>query len=175
MLLSEIVKNILLENKASSFMKFYNELQREYIPDNAILFDCLMTLKEYYEEYLRYYKEVKKPHEKQEEWKVIRDFSNRLKEIKIALDSDDIRKKIIAIDNGINQWHIDFPVVHHKWMEAGSDDEESEESYGWEEVEDLLIVLGKLPTESPYKYRGNPELFPPNKRHLSAILPRKKF
>ena len=48
MLLAEIVKGILLEGKASSFLKFYEELKRGYNPNDAVLFDCLTTLKEYY-------------------------------------------------------------------------------------------------------------------------------
>ncbi len=178
MLLAEIVKGIILENKASPFLKFYYDLRVGRDPDKGTLFDCLTTLKEYYEDYLRWYKKHRKPHEKQEEWKVIRDFATRLKEINSALASDDIKKQIIAVDNGINQWHIDYPVVYHMWMHADREGiagglESSEEQVDWEEVQDLLTKLGKLSSESPYKYRGYEQNFPPSKRHLHAILPRR--
>lgn len=151
MLLSEILKSILLEGgNPISFIKFYNELSKGYNPDNAILFDCLMTLKEYYESYMKWYE--KYPKQKTTDVEVYGHFQNRLKEILIAIDSDDIRKKIIAVDNGINQWHIDLPVVHHLYLgiEDGGDDW-SDKELQWLEVMQLLKKLGKLPDKSPYK------------------------
>jgi hypothetical protein len=135
------LKKLLLESKSSSFLKFYKEIERGYNPDNAILFDCLMTLREYYTDYLKWYKKYPKSPDRE----VIPDFTKRLQEIQIALRSDDVKKKIIAIDNGINQWHIDFPVVGHFDL----DDENGSEK--WWEIEELLRKLGKLPEKSPYK------------------------
>jgi hypothetical protein len=146
MLLNEIVKGVILERKASSFLKFYHELEKGYDPDDAILFDCLMTLKEYYEDYIDWYD--KYPDKRKTDMEVYPHFKKRLEEINVALESDDIKKKIIAIDNGINQWHLDFPVVWHLWMDAGGENEEGNE---WEQVRDLLINLDKLPSESPYE------------------------
>ena len=175
MLLVEIIKNIILEGKASSFLKFYHDIERGYDPNKAVIFECLMTLKEFYEDYFLWYKKYKTPSQKQEEWRILRDFSKRLREIKIALESNDVKKQIIAVDNGINQWHIDFPIVWHLWMNAGkrSGGHRTADQVEWEEVQDLLISLGRLSPESPYGYSGNPENFPPHKRHLAAILPRK--
>jgi hypothetical protein len=151
MLLTEIARGILLEGKASSFIKFYQELKRGYNPDNATLFDCLTTLKEYYEDYLRWWD--KYPNKKKVYIEVYPHFKKRLQEINVALNSDDVRLKIIAIDNGISQWHIDFPVVWHLWMDYGDSENEEEEQNEWEEVRDLLINLDKLPSYSPYKRR----------------------
>lgn len=150
MLLSEIVKGVLLEGKASSFLKFYNELGRGYDPDDAILFDCLMTLKEYYESYMQWYEDF--PDHKKTDVEVIPHFQKRLNEILIALQSDNKKKKILAIDNGINQWHIDMPIIRHLQMgcEDGSDNIGPEEK-GWMEVEDLLIKLGKIKPERQFK------------------------
>lgn len=150
MLLNEIVKGILLEGKASAFLKFYNELGRRYNPDDAVLFDCLMTLKEYYESYLKWYEDF--PAQKKTDVEVVPQFEKRLKEILVALQSDDSKRKIIAIDNGINQWHIDLPIIRH--LQLGCDDggdafkpEEKE----WLEVEDLLIKLGRIKREPQFK------------------------
>jgi hypothetical protein len=159
MMLSEIAKQIIQEGKASSFLKFYHDEQRYGDVDDATLFDCLTTLKEYYEDYLEWYNRYHKDqsHLRPGEEKIIEDFTKRLQEIKIALNSDDKKRKIIAIDNGINQWHYDYPVVYHLQMgaEANSEDEDMTsptniEIGKWFEVGDLLLKLGKLPRHSPY-------------------------
>ena len=145
------------EGRASSFLKFYNELRRGYDPDDATLFDCLMTLKEYYESYMQWYEDF--PNHKKTDVEVIPHFQNRLKEIILALQSEDKKKKIIAIDNGINQWHIDMPMIRHLQMgcEDGGEDIGPEEKE-WMEVEDLLIKLGKLvPGRGPYKRDYEPK------------------
>ena len=150
MLLSEIVKEVLLEGKASSFLKFYNELGRGYDPDDAILFDCLTTLKEYYESYMKWYDRY--PTQKKIDVEVVPHFQKRLNEILIALQSDDKKKQIIAIDNGINQWHIDMPIIRH--LQFGCDDGGDAfkpEEKGWVEVEDLLIKLGRIKREPQFK------------------------
>jgi hypothetical protein len=168
MMLGEIAKQIIQEGKASSFLKFYHDEQRYGDVDDAVLFDCLTTLKEYYEDYLEWYKTtfwsrsvLKRGKLRVGEEKIIVDFKKRLQEIKIALDSDDKKRKIIAIDNGINQWHYDFPVVFHMKLHVERDVEDDEptspaniEMNRWIEVGDLLIKLGKLPRHSPYGPKG---------------------
>ena len=106
------------EGRASSFLKFYNELRRGYDPDDATLFDCLMTLKEYYESYMQWYEDF--PNHKKTDVEVIPHFQNRLKEIILALQSEDKKKKIIAIDNGIKQWHIDMQMI--RVLQMGCED-----------------------------------------------------
>ena len=157
MLLTEIAKSVILEGKASSFLKFYEELKRGYNPDNAILFDCLTILKEYYESYFRDWYD-KYPDKRMEDRELLPHFKKRLQEINIALESDNVKRKIIAIDNGINQWHIDYPVAYHLQMsaEAASDDDDitspaNIEISQWYQVEQLLSKLGKRPSKSPYK------------------------
>lgn len=157
MLLAEIAKGIILEGKASSFLKFYEELKRGYNPSDAILFDCLITLKEYYESYFKDWYD-KYPNKTQEDREVIPHFKARLQEIKVAIDSDDVKRKIIAIDNGINQWHIDYPVAYHLQMDAESKSDDDDitspanvEISKWFEVDELLSKLGKRPSKSPYK------------------------
>ena len=152
MLLNEIVKGVLLEGRASAFLKFYNEIERGYDPNNFIIFDCLMTLKEYYESYMKWYN--KYPEKKATDIELIPHFQKRLREIKVALQSDDVKKKIIAIDNGINQWHIDMPIIRHLQMGCRDGGEDiGPEEREWMDVEDLLSKLGKLTPEKlgPYK------------------------
>lgn len=160
MLLTEMVRQILCEGKASSFLKFYNELARGYNPDKAVIWDCLKTLQEYYRDYIGWYQAY--PNKQKEDKEVYPLFIKRLQEIERALrmgdDEESTKWKIIAVDNGINQWHIDYPVVYHLQMdaEAHSDDDDMEspeniEIAKWFEVGDLLDKLGKLPKKSPYK------------------------
>lgn len=149
--LSEIVKSILTEGSALSFKKFYKEVQRGYEPDNATLFDCLMTLKEYYDDYIKWYR--KYPSQLKTDESVYVHFLNRQREIDVALESNDVKKRIIAIDNGINQWHIDLPVVIHLsfGLHDGSDEELDRNEDEWREIAYLLKQLGKMPEKSPYK------------------------
>lgn len=155
-LLTELIRQILCEGKASSFLKFYSEIQRGYNPDKAVIWECLMTLRDYYRDYIGWYQAY--PNKQKEDKEVYPFFIKRLQEIEVALRSDDIKRQIIAVDNGINQWHIDYPVVYHLQMdaEAHSDDEdmtspENVEIAKWFEVGELLDKLGKLPKKSPYK------------------------
>lgn len=115
MLLSEIVHRQLCERKVFSFRKFCNELARGYNPDKAVVWDCLMTLRDYYRDDISWYQAY--PRKKHEDREVYPHSIKQPQEIERALrmgdDEEATKWKIIAVDNGIGRWHIDYPVVYH--------------------------------------------------------------
>ena len=139
-------KYYLTEAKATSFMKFYKDQERGLQPDDHVIMDCLMILANYYADYLQWYEDH--PSRQIEQEGIVKDFTKQLMNIRKAIVSHDVQEQIIAIDQGINQWHHDYPVVAHLAMEAGYDDDMAEEE--WFEVADLLNRLGRLPEKSPY-------------------------
>lgn len=139
---------LLEESRAKPFLKFYQAARYGIDPDPAIVFDCLLILKVYYIDYLHWYKNVCDPKMFKKEVRVYNDFSKRLDQINIALDSDSLKRQIIAVDDGINQWHIDYPVIAHLEME---DEDEERSMNEWGDVVDILRALGKLAPETPYQ------------------------
>lgn len=143
MKLSEI--KVLLESDANVFLRFYNAFERGVEPDETIVFDALSILEDYFVDYLKWYN--KRPEKKQKEMRVYNDFAKRLIEVRNAMKSKNIQEMITAVDNGINQWHIDYPVVAH--LSLGAEDDEQEEK--WDEMFSVLRRLGRIPEQSPYK------------------------
>ena len=151
-------KKIVTESAASPFLKFYKTLgngdwKYAHTPDDATLWECLHLLEKYYTDYIRWYKRVR-PKLRDGEQLLIQDYNLRLADIIAAQTSDDNQKKIQAIDNGINQWHIDYPVIAH--LEMDLDDEAPGENTEWEELTNILIKLGKLAKKSPYTTNSRP-------------------
>lgn len=149
---------LLSESNVTPFLKFYRTVGKgdwktAHQPDDAVLWECLTILEKYYREYLQWYAKVR-PKLRPREDIVISQYHQRHRELTQALQSSDPQVKMQAIDNGINQWHIDFPAIYHLEMEAeGNDDEDGmskEEQKDWHELSDILVKLGKLSTESPH-------------------------
>jgi hypothetical protein len=147
---------ILLEASADPFIKFYKEVERGLIPDVDTADRCLEILKFYYQDYLRWYDAA--PHRLKDEAqrRIYRDYQKQLINIDVKLKPTvSPEEKMIAVDQGISQWHYDYPVIAHMSMEAGADfedmDEADLEERKWEEVGDILFKLGKVPRESPYR------------------------
>ena len=123
--------------------------------DNAIGY-----LYRYYKEYIEWY------HKHGRDWdvhdsstlekKVYKEYNERKNELKKASEpSTRPQEKLQAIDNGINQLHMDYPMIGHLYMDI--DDSEPEGEAAMKEYEELLNLLtellhaqGKLPPKGGY-------------------------
>ena len=107
---------------------------------------AISALYTYYDEYIDWYKkyeDTRKEVLEQREgeaskslgknaWDVYQDFLKRRKELAAASSSSDRNFQLFAIDNAINQVHVDFPVIVHlttmqDWMETAADEKNMEE------------------------------------------------
>lgn len=145
------------ESVAGHFINFYKQIGKGdwrrsgHMPDDATIWECLVTLQKYYTEYLQWYARVR-PKLRPKEDIVIGQYQRRLQQIKQAIQSDDKNYQIKAIDDGINQWHIDYPVLAHLEMEAEGDDKlDNPDEKEWHELYTILTSLGKLSKQSPNK------------------------
>jgi hypothetical protein len=146
----------LLESAASPFLKFYKTIgngdwKTAHVPDDACLWECLHALEFYYEDFLRWYEANPKRCHRPNEERLIQDFQKRLTMIKVALRSNDVQLKMRAIDDGINQWHIDFPVIAHLEIdETGDFEHHKPVNKDFNELYSILKSLGKFADKSPY-------------------------
>lgn len=152
---------LIMESNAAPFLRFYKAIgtgdwrRSGHVPDDATLWECLTILENYYSKYINWYTKVK-PKLRTHEDIVIDNYRRRLFQIKNALESNDVNEKIKAIDDAINQWHIDCAVIHH--LKFAADDLAKEQGKKltsaqekeWTELSDILFSLGKMPEEAPY-------------------------
>ena len=139
----------------NSFTRLYKDIERGVsyeLLDSSDLYNALIDLKEYYEDYMKWYDKYTDYNKlSKEEQQVVLNFKKRLIEINKALQNKNKTEKIIAIDNGINELHVDFPVLRHMGMSVTThledDDEiekaEEEMQLFLEVIERLLIKQGK--------------------------------
>ena len=141
------------------FLRFYKAAERGLSPDREDVWACLAALTEYYADYDKWYykkfadRAYKDSKEKKTQYRIWQDFKKRLAELQAAARSRNLPDMIVAVDTGINQWHHDFPVVHHFYMQGFESDDPDEEEEGerlWGEMEDILFKLGRIPEKSPY-------------------------
>jgi len=145
-----------------SIQRFYHAFSRGTTPDIADAFDAATTLRNYFAEYLRWYREVwDKTHrgygtngnDVDENNRVRVAYSQRLSELDKAIESSDLKKLIVAVDNGVNQWHLDYPVIAHLRMEYEAHDDVPQEMEPiFDDIVNMLRSLGRLPEQSPYRY-----------------------
>jgi restriction endonuclease len=106
--------------------------------DNAIRY-----LYRYYWEYIDWYKNHGNQFKNILEKKVHKEYTDRKNELEKALSpSTKAREKLQAIDNGINQLHMDYPMIAHLYMDI--DDSEPEGEAAMKEYEELLNLLTEL-------------------------------
>jgi hypothetical protein len=130
-------------------LRFYHAAEKGFNPDKEDAIESALILIEYYEEYLKWYDNVydKTSYDmadKKVYAKIRNDYSDRLYNLRIAIHRNSLPLLITAVDNGINQWHIDFPAIKHLNMEFG------DETDVFEKVMDILFRLERLPKKSPY-------------------------
>ena len=137
------------EKTLRTIYRIYKDQERGLDPEESDLDIALEGMEKYYRDYLDYWK---KGLEKRTPAKLKQDFQKRYNEIVSAISSGSFKDKVIALDNGINQWHMDYPVLSHLGFEAELEDEEgiSDTLDLTADIEDLLTRLGRLPKESPY-------------------------
>ena len=151
----ENIVNSILEESSDyrPFLKFYKAFERKIIPDTHIIDECLYIMEEYYDDYIKWYD--KYGTRRTSDKKIYKDYRIQLDDIRRAIRSSDIGKKIETVDTAINRWHHDYPVVVHMAMQAlqetEDDDLADEMEEGWYKVSDVLKALGRLPEQSPYK------------------------
>ena len=141
------------EKVIRTIYKIYKDEEKGFEPEVDDLDVALEGMEEYYSEYLDWWK---KGYGKREPAKLKRDYNKRYNEIVHALQSDSLKDKIIALDNAINQWHIDYPALVHLQMDAEEEAEEediTELSDIIDDIEEILRRLGRLSEESPYVRR----------------------
>lgn len=138
----------LKESVSNSFLKFYKTIGRgdyfrSHIPNNAILWDCLTFLIKHYKDSIDFF-ESKSPEIASDGGrrpKMLDEYRQRYKELTNALNSDDPQKKVLAIDNAINQLHHNGPMIT-QFLNREHNTEKDEQN--WEEIIDLLDKLGRL-------------------------------
>ena len=142
------------EKLIRTIYKIYKDHERGLDPDESDLDIALEGMEAYYREYISWWT---KGYGKAEPINLKKAYHDRHDEIVDALASKSRREKIIAVDNAINQWHVDYPVIGHLEMEAAMDDEEGEREEEMEQIVtdtmEILKRLGRLPEESPYSRR----------------------
>lgn len=185
------VSEAFARSKVQAIYKIYKDHERGLEPDLTDLDKALDGMYEYYKSYIEWWgKSYGREEGRGTSLKL--DYRKRLIEIIGALNSDSKRRKIIALDNAINQWHIDYPVIQHLSMAAGDEFEMEEDVKQFrqmiDDTEELLIRLGKLPKKSPYVKESsidfprqtldrqiwdeNNQLRPEIKQHIFSVLDR---
>jgi hypothetical protein len=142
------------EKLIRTIYRIYKDHERKLDPEESDLDFALEGLEDYYVEYLEWWDHGYGKGEPKELKKAYKD---RYNEIVAALSSKDAKGKIVALDNAINQWHMDFPVISHLGFEAEDEDEEQAREMGImalvDDTSEILRRLGRLPEESPYVRR----------------------
>jgi len=115
-------KKLKKERAATVDFKTLNKIYRDYemglMPDKVDLFKIANDLLYYFDDYLQWYKDYPGSIRWDEgEGKVINDFKANRDELSQAIQKNDTNKLSIAIDNAINQVHIDYPVLAHLYMD----------------------------------------------------------
>jgi len=139
------------ERTIRAIYRVYKDHERGTIPDTYDLYTALEGMKSYYSEYMEWWDQGCGKTEPKELKKAYRD---RYDEIVSALSSREVKDKIIALDNAINQWHMDYPVIAHLEMKAGEVMDDAllapEIQKLFDDTYEILRRLGRLPEESPY-------------------------
>ena len=144
--------HILNEASATPFLKFYHHLEKGVDPDIDTIDECLRILEFYYDDYIKWYDKYPEKMREPVQKRIYKDYEKQLHRIREALSPrTNINMKIFAVDQGISQWHYDFPVIAHMEMEEEDDREEQK----WTEVGDILVRLGKISQTSPYNPKGS--------------------
>jgi ACT domain-containing protein len=125
-------------------LRVYQYYEEGKEPNRLDVISSLEMLKSYYEEFVPWFKKIESRDEKEK--LLFSHYEDRLNEIISALESGDKKEQIIALDNAINQWHIDYPVIAHLGMEA----EDTEGAILSDDIASILSRLGRLPEHSPY-------------------------
>jgi len=148
---------VLVEGRLSTGIralhKVYKDQERGLDPDSADVVEALDMLGQYYKEYLEWYDKYKRKGnfaEYMEDLPIRTAYHKRWREIQDALKGR--VDQMIALDNAINQWHRDYPVIAHLSFQIDEDEEvdASELVSMIEDIEKILSALGRLPIESPY-------------------------
>ena len=174
----ELLEKMLLLNEDEAgiraLYKIYHGIERGIDPEKSDVFTALDMMREYYIEYKHWYQKVLRRSDfkrYQKEMPVIQAYLKRLAEINAALVSGDEKEMLVALDSAVNQWHIDFPAIHHIGMEI-EDDLELERILG--NIEEILSRLGRLPEESPYKGLGESSIDFPQEDLDSSVWIKKE-
>jgi hypothetical protein len=117
----------------AAYYKFYYDFYNDYVSGVTTI---PISMQELYDDYLPVYKDIQK-----------------------ALSSTDLNVKSIALDNGINMWHIDWPVIKHLMADANtagiasrvSKKQSQELAKLGKEIWAILKRLGRLPKDTPYQ------------------------
>jgi len=107
-------------------------------------------MNEYYKDYLKWYAEVAGVERNIEDLPIRQDYQKRMWEVQKALKSTDTKEQMIALDNAINQWHRDYPVIAHFGFAAAAEEDDPELVDLVNRIAEILNKLGRLPKESPY-------------------------
>jgi len=135
----------------NSLYRIYKGQEKGLDPDPSDLFTALSMVKKYYKDYLDWYEEYADFEVDVEHLPIQQAYKKRLQEIQQALKSKDINQQMIALDNAVNQWHMDFPVIVHLGLEADGTEKEGFEFQNLaDNIAKILDRLGRLPKESPY-------------------------
>lgn len=112
--------------------------------DQKYLDQALRYVLTYYQDYIawnkKYVKQIDSRPLNKLQLKIDKEYKERYSEIRKALNGFDNREKLIALDNGINQLHIDYPILAHLQMDI----EETENKKAIKEFNELLDVLSDL-------------------------------
>ena len=147
-------KQLLNESTATPFLKFYKAAESNIDPVDSVLYDCLGILKEYFDNYIKWYSHPGRSKTKQKEVSIYNDFLKRQKEINHAIVSNDRKEMITAIDTGINQWHYDFPIVKHLEFKDEEGEDTIQVKKDFEELQEILFKIGRLSNETPYIFES---------------------
>jgi len=153
--------DLLFESVTSSgikaIYKVYRDilLERPNIDENN-LWTALDAMKDFYENYLKWHTDIFLNKGTDYITKntvyltIASEFAERKNEIERAFKSHDEKQMLVALDNAVGQWHNDYPVIYHLWLEYSKtlDDPDTTEAQGIEdlifEVKEILDVLNKL-------------------------------
>ena len=92
------------------------------------------------------------------EKEMLSDFKKRLKEIKQALKQQDPKLMIIALDNGLNQWHQENKVMTHMACKVSKELPEKEFQELQLMTRQIYNILFELDREPPQEsYYWGPE------------------
>jgi len=133
--------------------RIYTAIERGRSPIEKDIFSALDTLEAYYSTFLKYNDDI------QDEWEaemykkelpVTNLWKNRLLEIRDALRSRNTDQMLIALDNAINQWHIDVHILQHLEWEFEAHPKYEEMCTLLSSIQEILTRLGKFSEEAPY-------------------------
>ena len=130
-------------------LNVYKSLEKGVPPDPRDLDKAVEYMYDFYEEYLQWYEDTKSYRRSDMEFRVYKEFENRYNELESALfnSSAPFTLKVTALDNAINQLHIDYPVLAHLQMDiVDLADEYEDDSYLEDQESKFNMLIKSLET-----------------------------